>query len=148
MLGRIHGLVLLAWAFVAMLVRRLFSTGPSGALRFRLNFEPEGLYALTKDESEKLPAFSRCIACGRCDQGDGARMAASRGAYPGTMALMLASSRSMPDFVAAAAALRFITPEELSEKEKLCPVNVPIRRVAAFIASNAAPLAGLGPPSP
>ena len=136
MVGRLHGLVLLAWAFVAMLFGRLFGLRRKGVKAFRENFDAEGLFALTREQSANLATFSRCIACGRCDQGDGERITASRGAYPGTMALMLASSRSMPDFAAAAAALKFVTDAELAEKERLCPVGVPMRKVAAFIAAG------------
>jgi hypothetical protein len=49
------------------------------------------------------------------------------------MALMLASSRSLTDFPAASEALQWISDEELAEKERLCPVLVPMRRIAAFI---------------
>jgi hypothetical protein len=53
------------------------------------------------------------------------------------MALMLASSRNLPDFPAASEALPWITDDELAEKERLCPVGVPMRRIAAFIRSRA-----------
>jgi hypothetical protein len=53
------------------------------------------------------------------------------------MALMLASSRSLPDFPAANEALEWISDEELAEKERLCPVLVPMRRIAAFIRARA-----------
>ena len=49
-----------------------------------------------------MERFGRCIACGLCDRGEGARIARSGGAYRGLMELVLASSRSMPDFAAAA----------------------------------------------
>src|SRR4051794_7930236 len=115
--GRLHALVLLAWAFVLMVAKRLFGSGPRGLALFEKNFASEHLAGLDARERAELPTFERCIACGLCDQGDGARIAASRGAYPGTMRLMLASSRSMPDFVYAGAALAFISDDELAQKE-------------------------------
>jgi hypothetical protein len=43
----------------------------------------------------------------------------------------------MPEFGATLEALRFISDEELGQKEKLCPTGVPMRRIAAFIRSHA-----------
>ena len=131
--GRLHALWLLSWAFVAMLVKKVFAPGPRGLALFRANYEAERLLGLSADERAELGAFSRCTACGRCDAGDGRRIAESRGAYPGTMALMLASSRSLSDLSAASEALQWISDEDLAEKEATCPTRVPMRRVAAFI---------------
>jgi hypothetical protein len=135
--GRLHALVLLAWAFVRTMLKKVFGGPPRGLPLFEANFQAERLTSLSASERSEITTFSRCIACGRCDQGDGERIAASRGAYPGTMALMLASSRSMPDFGATLDALRFISDEELARKERLCPTRVPMRRVAAFIRRHA-----------
>jgi succinate dehydrogenase/fumarate reductase-like Fe-S protein len=131
--GQIHALALLAWALVLRTFRNVFGRGPRGLALFRANFDPEKLSAVTADQRAELGTFGRCIACGRCDEGDGARIAESRGAYPGTMAFVLASSRSMPDFVLAEEALRWITDEELAAKESVCPTVVPMRRIAAFV---------------
>jgi hypothetical protein len=49
------------------------------------------------------------------------------------MALMLASSRSLTDRAHAREALRWISDDDLAQKEKLCPTRVPMRRVAAFL---------------
>jgi hypothetical protein len=135
--ARLHALVLLAWAFVLMLVKKIFATGPRGLALFRANFQSERLTSLSAEERRDINSFGRCIACGRCDAGDGERIAASKGAYPGTMALMLASSRSMPDFGAALDALAFVSDEDLAQKERLCPARVPMRKVAAFIRTHA-----------
>ena len=135
--GRLHALLILSWAFLVMLTKKIFRFGPRGLRLFRANFEAENLSSLDATERAEISTFSRCIACGRCDVGDGARRAASRGAYPGTMALMLASSRSLPDFPAASEALEFITDDELAAKEALCPTAVPMRKVAAFVRRHA-----------
>ena len=135
--GRLHALFLLAWAFVLMVAKKLFGGGPRGIELFQANFQAERLTSLSATERSEIGTFSRCIACGRCNAGDGERIAASRGAYPGTMALMVASSRSMPEFGAALDALRFISDEELGQKETLCPTGVPMRKIAAFIRSHA-----------
>jgi succinate dehydrogenase/fumarate reductase-like Fe-S protein len=135
--GRLHALLLLSWAFLVMLAKKVFRTGPRGIALFRANFEAEHLSSITATERHELASFSRCIACGRCDAGDGQRIAASNGTYPGTMALMVASSRSLPDFAAAGEALRWISDEDLARKESVCPTRVPMRRIAAFIRAHA-----------
>ncbi len=135
--GRIHALYLLAKALLKTIVKRMFGGGLGGLPLFEANFEAEHLSKISAEERAELATFSRCIACGRCDRGDGVRIARSHGAYPGTMAIMLASSRSLPEFPVAAGALVWITDEELAEKETLCPVAVPMRRIAAFIRARA-----------
>jgi succinate dehydrogenase/fumarate reductase-like Fe-S protein len=131
--GRLHALFLLARALIKTIFKRMFGGGLQGLALFEANFEAEHLSKVDAAERADLPSFSRCIACGRCNRGDGARIANSEGAYPGTMSLMLASSRSLPDFPAASEALRWISDDELAEKERLCPAAVPMRRIAAFI---------------
>ena len=135
--GRIQALFLLARALLVTIWKRLFGRGLRGLALFEANFEAEHLSKVDPAERAELPRFSRCIACGRCNVGDGARIAHSHGAYPGTMALMLASSRSLPDFPVAAEALHWISEAELADKEALCPTGVPMRRIAAFIRARA-----------
>jgi succinate dehydrogenase/fumarate reductase-like Fe-S protein len=139
MKGRLAALVLLAWALVTTILKRSFGRGPRGIALFERNFAADRLPRVTTGERAELTTFGRCIACGRCDAGDGERIASSRGAYPGTMALMLASSRSMPDADAAAEAFARVTDDELAAKERLCPADVPMRRIAAFVRAKAAP---------
>ena len=135
--ARMHALVILSWAFVVMLLKKVVRIGPRGLALFRANYEAEHLSSITPKERAELGGYGLCIACGRCNVGDASRIADSRGAYPGTMALMLASSRSLPDFTAANEALRFISDEDLAEKENVCPTGVPMRKVAAFIRNHA-----------
>jgi hypothetical protein len=135
--GRALALVVLAWSLLKVAVRRLFD-GSSGLTLFRRNYDADRLPPVTPAERELLPRFSRCIACGRCDLGEADRVAASRGAYPGLMTLVLASSRSMPDFDAAAVALSHVPEEVLAAKEQACPTGVPFRELARFIRSKAA----------
>jgi hypothetical protein len=77
-----------------------------------------------------------------CDVGEGARIARSGGRYAGVMDLMLTSSRSMPDFDAAAASFDAVGDDRLAELEAVCPTGVPMRRVAAFVRAKAAEAAG------
>lgn len=135
--GRLHALLLLAWALVVTLFRRAFGRGPRGLALFRANYDADRLPPVTAEERIELGGFSGCIACGRCDRGDGPRIASSKGAFPGTMSLMLACSRSMPDYDAAVRAFAYVTDEELAEKEGLCPTGVPMRRIATFVRNKA-----------
>jgi hypothetical protein len=135
--GRLYALFLLARALIKTIIKRVFGGGLRGLALFEANFEAEHLSKVDAAERGELPTFSRCIACGLCNRGDGERMARSNGAYPGTMEIMLASSRSLPDFPAASEALQWISVDELAEKERLCPTLVPMRRIASFIRSRA-----------
>lgn len=139
--ARVKALWLLAWALVASLVRRLFRPN-SGLAAFRENYDGDGLPPVTPEERDEMVAFSRCIACGICDRGEAERIAASGGAYRGLMPLMLAASRSMPDFRAAAYSFSFVPPEVLEAKEELCPTRVPMLKIAKFVRAKADQVGG------
>lgn len=144
---RLKGWLLLALALVESLVLRLFGR-KSGVAAFRRAYDADGLPPVTASERAELASFSRCIACGLCDRGEGERIAASGGAYRGVMSLMLSASRSMPEFRAAAYSLSFVTDEVLAEKELLCPAQVPMRRIAAFLRAKANEVGGAWPLPP
>jgi len=61
------------------------------------------------------------------------RVVASKGAYAGVMDLVLASSRSMPDFEAAARSFEAVDDARLAELEAVCPTAVPMRAIKAFV---------------
>jgi hypothetical protein len=135
--GRALAVAVLGWSLLKVASARLFGK-PSGLALFHDNYGPDRLPPLDPDEREKLPGFSRCIACGLCDVGEAERIGASKGAYPGLMAVVLASSRSMPDFDAAVLALDHVPDEVLARKESICPTGVPFRDLAAFVRAKAA----------
>lgn len=142
--ARLKAWLLLTLSMVKALLRRLFGA-KSGIAAFRRAYDADGLPPVTAAERAELPTFSRCIACGICDRGESARIAASGGAYRGVMPLMLSASRSMPEFRAAAYSLSFVTDEVLADKEKLCPAQVPMRRIAAFLRAKANEVGGPWP---
>jgi hypothetical protein len=144
---RLKAWLLLTVAMLKSLLRRAFGNA-GGIAAFRHNYDADGLPPVTAAERAELPTFSRCLACGICDRGEGERIAASGGAYRGVMPLMLSASRSMPDFRAAAYSLSFVTDEVLAEKEKICPADVPMRRIAAFLRAKAAEVGGPWPLPP
>lgn len=142
MTGRVKAFFMLAFALLVTTFRRLVSRRGTGLAAFRENYDADGLPPVTPEERAKMPGFERCIACGLCDRGEGARIAASGGAYRGVMALMLGGSRSMPDYRAAAYSFSFVPEEVLAEKERICPTRVPMRDVARFVRDKAQAVGG------
>ena len=135
--GRLKALLLLALALLRTLWRRARGERRPGLESFRANYADDGLSAVSASDRAQMGDFGRCIACGRCDRDDGPRIAASKGQYPGTMNLVLAATRSMPDFAAAARSFAHLNDADLERKEALCPTGVPLRRLAAFVRANA-----------
>ncbi|MBK8256893.1 MAG: hypothetical protein IPK82_30000 [Polyangiaceae bacterium] len=110
----------------------------TGLALFHENYDADRLPPLTEAERKRLDAFSKCVACGLCDVGEGERIAQSKGAYPGIMRIVLASSRSMPDYDAAVLALDHVPEEALREKERVCPASIPFVDLARFVRKKAA----------
>ena len=137
---RIKAILLLTWALLRTLLRRVFGRRPDGIGRFRANYDADRLPPVTPRERAQLADFGRCIACGLCDRGEGPRIAASRGEYRGVMSLMLMASRSMPDFRAAAVAFAHVSDDVLEEREQICPTRVPMRQIARFVRDKAVEL--------
>lgn len=140
--GRVKAIWFLALALLSTVIRRLFSARGIGLAAFRENYDADGLPPVTPEERAGIPAFERCIACGLCDRGEAERIAHSGGAYRGVMPLMLGSSRSMPDYRAAAYSFSFVPEEVLREKEGSCPTGVPMREIARFVRAKADAVGG------
>lgn len=140
--GRALAAIVLATALVRVLFERM-SGALTGIRLFLMNYGPDRLPAIAPGERDEMPAFSRCFACGRCDVGEGERMRASRGAYPGLMALVLASSRSMPDYDAAMRGFAFVPADVLRAKRRACPADVPFEDLARFVRDKASEVAVL-----
>jgi hypothetical protein len=133
----LKALFLLAFALIRTVLRRLFIRRADGLGRFRDNYAADGLAPLTAEQRATMQTFGGCIACGLCDRGESERIAKSGGAYPGVMQLILAASRSMPDFGAAAVGFAHVPDEVLAEKELICPTEVPMRKIAKFVKDKA-----------
>lgn len=145
MVARLKALLMLAAAFAVALLRRILLRRGDGIAAFRSNYDADGLPPVAPEERAALPAFQRCIACGLCDRGEAERIARSGGAYRGLMALVLAGSRSMPDYRAAAYSFTFVDDDALAEKEKICPTRVPFRELARFVRAKADAVGGPWP---
>jgi succinate dehydrogenase/fumarate reductase-like Fe-S protein len=144
---RLKALFLLAWALIRTVFRRVFTKNNDGIRRFVENYAADRLPPVHPEERERLAGFGRCIACGLCDRGEAQRIAASGGTYRGVMSLMLAASRSMPDFDAAALSFAHVSDEVLAEKEAICPTAVPMRQIARFVREKARELERSLPPT-
>jgi hypothetical protein len=138
-MGRAHALLILAWALLRSLFAPLFGAR-RGLSDFRLSYAADRLPPVSTDERAVLLRAGACLACGLCDVGEGAAMARSVGAYAGVMDLMLASSRSMPEYDAAVRAFDAVSDARFAELEARCPARVPMREVAALVRAKAAQL--------
>jgi hypothetical protein len=134
--ARLTALCLLALALVRTLLRRV-GGGKHGLAAFRAQYAADALPPVSAEERAQMPAFGRCLACGLCDRGEAERIRASGGSYSGVMVLVLAGSRSMPDFGAAAVGFRCLSSDVLAEKERICPAAVPIRQISDFVVGKA-----------
>jgi len=129
--------VILGWSLVRVLVKQALTKRAVGLSEFQEAYGAEGLNPVDKSDRERMPRFGNCIACGRCDIGEGERIAASNGAYPGLMQLVLASTRNMPDYDAAAHAFAHVPEEVLRQKEPRCPTRIPFAELARFVTKQA-----------
>ena len=139
---RLKAILLLGLYLLKTIGRRIFTRNKAGISLFRSNYDADGLPPVSAEERSAMPDFSRCIACGLCDRGEDGRMAASGGAYRGVMALVLSASRSMPDYRAAAYSFSFVNDAILESKERLCPTEIPFRRLARFVRDKADAVGG------
>lgn len=135
--GRALAVAILGWSFVKVVGKLLFTKQSPGLAQFHENYGSEGLVPIEPVERERLEKFSGCIACGRCDIGEADRIIASGGRYPGLMQTVLASTRSMPDYDAAAEAFDHVPVDVLAEKEAVCPVGIPFTALAQFVRDKA-----------
>jgi hypothetical protein len=126
----------LAWALVRTLVAPLFGLR-RGLAQFRASYAKDRLPALSGPERRQIAKLGGCIACGLCNAGEGSRIVASKGSFAGVMDLMLASSRSMPDYDVAARSFAAVPDERLAELESICPARVPMRELKRFVLAKA-----------
>ncbi len=135
-----YALFLLAWSLVITLATGLFGTR-RGLAAFRASYAKDRLPPVTKEERRRLPTLGGCIACGLCDFAGAVQQvpAAEPGgsAFRGVMDLALASSRSMPDYDAAARSFAGASDAVLAEAEALCPTRVPLRELRQFVVDKA-----------
>ena len=143
-LARLYAGWLLAISLLKTLVLMVFARQSRGLKRFEQNYREDRLLPLAAAEQQSLPAMSACIGCGRCD--DALRGAGRPGpqGFAGLMQFMLSSSRSMPDFGAAAQSVQGLEDKWLQRMEVRCPSAIPFRKVVGFVRGYQARLDGQG----
>ncbi|HEU4382019.1 MAG TPA: 4Fe-4S dicluster domain-containing protein [Anaeromyxobacteraceae bacterium] len=124
----------LGWrALVAHPLRRLVRRG-SGAERFALNYESEGLTRTRPEDRAVAEAAAACIGCGLCETG--CQLAASPSVRSlGLHAAFRLYSRSSVDLPHALEALEACA--GCAGCEALCPTGVPIGRVVGALLGRA-----------
>ncbi|AKF10675.1 hypothetical protein [Sandaracinus amylolyticus] len=118
----------LGWHFAARLVARAFLPA-RGLLRFKESYGREGLFELARDEQEVVASLSRCIACGICDAHFGDFTNVARSTMRAPSDVVLAHTRSLPDWDALVRPLAQLERGDLARIERLCPAQIPLARV-------------------
>ncbi len=131
MFARLSALFLLGLALLKTLIARW--TRPNPLVRFSEHYGSEGILPVARSDARVLAEVHRCTACGRCDENEGERIAASGGRYRGMMAFALAGTRSLPDFDATKAALEGIDESAFEAAEARCPEGVPLLELARLV---------------
>jgi hypothetical protein len=134
---RVKALLLLGFSLLVTLLKRVLAPR-RGLAAFVSNYKADGLSNVTEAERAQLERFGGCIACGLCDRGGSGSGAAQQGSYSGLMSVVLAASRSMPDYAGALRSVAHLAREQLLEKEQLCPTRVPITAIVDFVRTKAA----------
>lgn len=135
--GRLKALLLLGFSLLVTLFKRAL-LGRRGLAAFLDNYRADGLSSVTERERQLLQSFGGCIACGLCDRGETQSHVAANGGYSGLMSVVLAASRSMPDYAAALRSVAHLDRERLIAKEQICPTRVPIVAIVEFVQAKAA----------
>jgi hypothetical protein len=135
MWGRLSALVMLALGLIKTLLLRF---APGDSLRgFEERYGAEGILALSEEEAQILGRSGRCITCGRCDAGEGERVAVSQSGYRGMMQFALSGGRSLPDYDATSRTIAEVPDEAFMAAELLCPVEVPLLSLARLVRGHA-----------
>jgi hypothetical protein len=135
--GPLKALLLLGFSLVVTLLKRVLLQR-RGLAAFLDNYRADGLSNVSEQERQLLQGFGGCIACGLCDRGETRTAVAASGGYSGLMSVVVAASRSMPDYAAALRSVAHLDRERLIAKEQVCPTRVPIAAIVEFVQAKAA----------
>jgi succinate dehydrogenase/fumarate reductase-like Fe-S protein len=136
-MGRqLQALWILAWSLLEVLVGRLWQAKP-GVAQFRAHYGPDRLEPVAGDDRMVLLAASQCIACGRCSYSAARAAGPSRG-FLSPAHVVVAASRSLPEYDVAVEALADATAAQLAACELDCPARVPFVALARAIRRHAA----------
>ncbi len=129
LLGRLMAVVLLGLAWLKTLLSLPFRR-KRAVHNFLRAYGPESLFPTSPEVHRLLVQPSPCTGCGRCDR-------VARAPGPGVSHLVLGASRSLPDADLAHHGFSRFSEQDLARAEALCPVGVPIRRIARRAALQA-----------
>lgn len=127
----------LGWYFAKRLLVRAFLPR-RGLARFLGAYGPEGLFPLERQEKDVVASLSRCIACGACDVRFDAYGRVARDTLRAPSDLVLAASRSLPEWAALAAPIAELERGDLVALEAVCPARIPFRDVVRVARARAA----------
>jgi Fe-S oxidoreductase len=128
---------LLGTGFLAHVASRLTLTYDRGGIqRFREQFDREGLIPLTERDRELHASWTRCTACGLCDLVCPDLLSPiAAGRFTGPRQLASGSLRHLADLkIARGSAEKLAACEGCGECESICPVEIPLRELAEFVA--------------
>lgn len=134
----------LGWHFLVRLAARAVLPA-RGLLRFKASYGPERLFELEREEQEVVASLSRCIACGICDAHFGSYDDVARTAMRAPSDVILAHTRSLPDWDALALPLAQLERGDLARIERLCPARIPLSRVVEVAKRRAEALRAADP---
>ena len=103
--------------------------------------------AFVDDPDAVIASLSRCIACGICDAHFGGYENVARTAMRAPSDVVLAHTRSLPDWDALAAPLAQLERGDLARIERLCPAQIPLSRVVEVAKRRAEALRAADPKS-
>lgn len=118
----------LGWYFAKRLLVRTFLPR-RGLARFLGAYGPEGLFPLEIEEKTAVSSLSRCVGCGACDARFDAYGRVARTTLRAPSELVLAASRSLPEWDALAAPLAELERGDLAALEAVCPARIPFQDV-------------------
>jgi len=129
--------VWLGWYFAKRILVRTFLPR-RGLTRFLGAYGPEGLYPLEAEEKAVVASLSRCIACAACDARFDAYDRVARNTLRAPSDLVLAASRSLPEWDALAAPIAELERGDLDALEAVCPARIPFRDLVRVAKKRAA----------
>lgn len=121
----------LGYHFLLRILKRIFFVKSAGLKDFLEFYREDRIAAISREEKDLFPGFSRCVSCGLCDALCPAIAPLSQENYLGP-SFLAHLSRSIPDF-AGHVPLNFDHCHNCHGCDSICPKRVPLREILEFI---------------